>query len=138
MSINEGKVCNSCGEYKLWNEYGKDKTTKNGYKHVCKTCRSIKRKTYNEKRPTSEQAKTARLKWKYGITPEDYDNMMISQHSKCYICSKSDSELVIDHCHTNGHIRALLCGNCNKGLGFFKDNTINLNNAIEYLIKFNK
>ena len=57
---------------------------------------------------------------------------------KCKICGKHQSELTlslnVDHCHITGKIRGLLCGNCNKALGLFKDNTKSLKNAINYLI----
>lgn len=59
----------------------------------------------------------------------------------CNICGVKTSHsamarsdrLCIDHCHTTGKIRGLLCGACNVGLGHFKDNVQSLENAIEYL-----
>ena len=50
----------------------------------------------------------------------------------CCICGEKQ-ELVIDHDHRTGKVRGLLCGSCNKGLGFFKDNKKYLNSAIKYL-----
>jgi hypothetical protein len=54
---------------------------------------------------------------------------------KCEICGNVD-KLVWDHCHKNNIFRGTLCSNCNTALGLFKDDTNNLNNAINYLIKF--
>ena len=75
---------------------------------------------------------------KYGISPEDYDTMLKEQDNKCKICLVSFTTLKlqnihVDHCHTTNQIRGLLCNLCNTGLGFFKDNTETLTNAIVYL-----
>ena len=75
---------------------------------------------------------------KYGISPEDYDTMLKEQDNKCKICLVSFTTLKpqnihVDHCHTTNQIRGLLCSCCNGGLGFFKDNTETLTNAIVYL-----
>ena len=57
-----------------------------------------------------------RLKFKYGITIEQYDSMLLSQKNKCYICNE-EKKLVVDHCHKTGAIRKLLCHGCNTVLG---------------------
>lgn len=50
----------------------------------------------------------------------------------CGICDK-DGHLMLDHCHTTGKIRGLLCNNCNLGLGNFKDSLDLLDRAKRYL-----
>ena len=50
----------------------------------------------------------------------------------CKICDDPD-DLVIDHCHTTGRVRGILCRTCNGGLGFFKDNIKALAGAVLYL-----
>lgn len=70
-------------------------------------------------------------KRKFGITKEQYDQLLITV--QCPICG--DPATDIDHCHVTGKIRDRLCGPCNKGLGFFRDNTHILNCAINYLEK---
>lgn len=53
---------------------------------------------------------------------------------KCKICEKElHEEIHIDHNHTTGKVRGILCGKCNKGLGQFNDNIEFLTNAINYL-----
>jgi hypothetical protein len=63
--------------------------------------------------------------------------MLEEQEHKCAICLTSDTDLdkllSVDHCHTTGKIRGLLCNNCNLALGNFKDNLNSLENAIKYL-----
>lgn len=78
-----------------------------------------------------------RLKREYGLSLEDYEKMGIRQGLRCGICNKSQTEnktkLCVDHCHKTGKIRALLCHDCNVGLGRFKDDPELLFNAIRYL-----
>jgi len=74
---------------------------------------------------------------KYGITLEDYEVMLESQNHTCKICGTDEPRGVgawkVDHCHTTGKVRGLLCNNCNVGLGNFKDNAAVLASAIKYL-----
>jgi hypothetical protein len=84
------------------------------------------------------------LKTKYGLTYLDFCNMLENQNYVCAICYKvetaldragSPRTLVVDHCHTTGKIRGLLCNSCNVGLGHFDDNIEYMANAISYLEK---
>ena len=73
---------------------------------------------------------------KYGITISDYDLMFLEQDGVCKICSKAEptyTNLAVDHCHTTGKVRGLLCTPCNKALGLFEDKQDLLLNAISYL-----
>lgn len=80
---------------------------------------------------------------KYGITPEYYEVMLKEQNYVCKICFKPEEskehrtgkvrKLAIDHCHTTGKIRGLLCRKCNHALGLFNDDSHRLFNAIMYL-----
>jgi hypothetical protein len=74
-------------------------------------------------------------KHKYGITPSDFENLLIQSEGKCMICKESfgKGKVCIDHNHTTGKVRGVVCDSCNKGLGFFKDNSIVLDTAIQYL-----
>lgn len=74
--------------------------------------------------------------YKYGITPEQYFELYTAQNGKCKICGKElevGKYLDVDHDKNTGEIRGLLCNNCNKGLGMFKEDKEILKNAIEYL-----
>ena len=73
-----------------------------------------------------------RIRNRYGITKEEYEKMINDQNNVCVICNNKD-KLVVDHDHITGHVRGLLCNNCNRGLGSFKDNVQILDAAIVYL-----
>jgi hypothetical protein len=89
------------------------------------------------RRKNKERRLNHMIKSFYGITVEDYKNMLIEQEYKCKICGTHQDDLKkqlhIDHCHTNKNVRGLLCQSCNSGLGFFKDNIDFMNKAIKYL-----
>lgn len=74
-----------------------------------------------------------RLKSTYGITLEEYQAMVSSQNGLCFICGNPDKKLAVDHDHSNGKVRKLLCLNCNRGLGAFGDNISLMERGIQYL-----
>lgn len=81
------------------------------------------------------------LRKNYKMTLEEYQVLFEKQNGKCAICgsegfaiTRNQRQLVvIDHCHDTGKVRGLLCHNCNRALGLFKDKISNLENAIRYL-----
>jgi len=79
-----------------------------------------------------------KLKKDYGITLEEYNNLLKKQNGVCAICGKPPKKentlLCIDHNHSTKEIRGLLCHNCNLVLGLVYDNKIILENIINYLI----
>lgn len=87
------------------------------------------------------------LKNRYGITLEDYNLMLTSQNNVCAVCKKEEvaidkrtgntRNLAVDHCHSTGRIRGLLCTCCNTAIGSTKENVEILNNIISYLGKTN-
>ena len=85
---------------------------------------------------------SAYLTRNYGITYSHYLEMLEKQNNRCSICGGEGFimnkdihklKLVVDHCHATGVVRGLLCHNCNRGLGLFKDDLNSLNKAMEYL-----
>jgi len=80
-----------------------------------------------------------RIKWSYGLSEESYRDMVDKTKGCCPICGKGLTDgrygmsLAIDHDHTTGKVRGIICNTCNKGLGHFFDNISSLTNAIKYL-----
>lgn len=75
----------------------------------------------------------------YGVTDQQFQTMMLVQCGKCAVCQEVfdfDVKTLcphIDHDHSTGVVRGLLCGNCNWTLGLVKDSRETLQGAIEYL-----
>ncbi len=100
-----------------------------------------KMREWKKKNPL--RAKGYDLKSNYGITLDRYMEMYDEQGGKCAICEKEGTSyskgngrtttLVVDHCHKELRNRKLLCSDCNKGLGSFKDSAELLGRAIKYL-----
>lgn len=108
------KRCNDCGELKsLEKFYIKRKGRKIYRQSVCKSCKS------------SSQRK--RL---YNLSNEEYETLLEKQNRLCAIC-KSEEQLHIDHNHETGNVRGLLCGNCNRKLGWYEKN---FEGIINYLV----
>ncbi len=129
------RKCNSCNEVLLVSEFHIKKDIKHNkhyrFNSPCKICANVNRdvnyhKAYQRKR-------------NYNLTTEEYDVKLHFQNYSCAICNihRDDysKDFAVDHCHETGKVRALLCNNCNVGLGFFKDSSSIIKKAIAYLDK---
>ncbi|UOF77962.1 recombination endonuclease viI [Caudoviricetes sp.] len=88
--------------------------------------------------PSSTQAIMQRhhLMRRYGLSVDDYNDMLMAQSGGCAICGGQNIKgrrLAVDHDHATGKVRGLLCDKCNRGLGNFQDNIVYLKEAINYL-----
>lgn len=97
-------------------------------------------KAYIENNPDKAKlyAFRGRLK-RRGCSEQEYNDFLNVQNNLCGICQLPNSgkkEWAIDHCHTTGKVRGLLCRNCNLMIGYAKDNTKYLQKAIEYLNRY--
>lgn len=70
---------------------------------------------------------------RYGIDPDEYERLYQGQGGGCAICGALQPDLFIDHDHTSGAVRGLLCSLCNLGLGYFADAEDRLTSAVAYL-----
>lgn len=76
------------------------------------------------------------LKSLYGITVEEYDELLATQDGVCALCFRTSSDgrrLCVDHCHETGAIRGLLCSSCNYSIGCLGDTKESLEKVVEYL-----
>lgn len=81
----------------------------------------------------SQRKRRRNLKYRYGITTEQYEIIYVRQNGCCAICATPSDRLVVDHNHANKELRGLLCQKCNKGLGLFNDSPAQLRAAASYL-----
>lgn len=86
---------------------------------------------------SGRQIKNYSLKLKYGISIEEYDNLLLKQNGKCAICetvkNSVNRALAVDHNHKTNRVRGLLCDKCNDGIGRFNDSVELLEKAKKYL-----
>ena len=78
----------------------------------------------------------ADLRRGFGITADDYERMLAEQSNVCAICGKvnvDNRRLAVDHGHTTGAVRGLLCSPCNRGIGFFGDDPVAMERAAAYV-----
>lgn len=91
-------------------------------------------------RNNPDKVRNKQLRYKYGITLEDFNKMLLEQEGKCAICSSPhagrNGTFNVDHCHATGKVRALLCHDCNTALGKFKDNPDLMRKAADYIEKY--
>lgn len=77
----------------------------------------------------------------FGITLEQYQQMLVAQNGVCAICKQPETEvrrgklqmLSVDHCHKTNAVRALLCGFCNRGIGYLRDDPALVRSAADYI-----
>lgn len=128
------KECVSCKNTYPLSKFYKNKLGKFKTTSKCKVCYYV----YDYK-----VDKNSKLKKAYGISLQDYNELLTKQNGKCSICGVDNNgyyrkklrAFAVDHCHTTNKIRGLLCSDCNTGIGLLKDNIDLLNNAIKYLNK---
>lgn len=154
------KRCTKCGEEKLLEEFHSrpDRASK---KSRCKACQveylrewrarnPDKMRSYREAQIADgrlyRQNRAYKFKSQYGITVEEFDQMLIDQKGQCALCSADISaggegrgkgmrtgNAAVDHDHVTGKVRGLLCITCNLMLGYAKDDPALLGAAIDYL-----
>jgi hypothetical protein len=160
------KRCKHCGIQKPTDDFYGDNAARDGLRPECKACTAARRKRWYEHnrdreiarvkawaaanpgkvKAASEAARASgrksandrryHLKRKYGITPEQYDEMLEAQGGGCAICHRpprDDISLHVDHDHETGAVRGLLCFRCNNSLGDLNDDAGLLQSAASYL-----
>lgn len=124
-----GNVCPTC-----------DNTIRYKKGNRCVTCSRANQKKHHSagKSYYGYEAQLKRdLKNRYGITPDTYYKMLTDQNNRCACCGKHENDehhrLAVDHNHITGSVRALLCSNCNRAIGFVQEDISILQNMIQYL-----
>ncbi len=120
--------CRTCDKVKLISEY----YTKSS---ECKRCtiERIRKRRQNDREGVDRVSENCRLKRKYGITLKEVEDMRSSQGGMCAIPGCGREAKVIDHCHSTGRVRGLLCNGCNASLGHLKEDLRRISGLITYL-----
>ena len=153
VSPGGAKTCSKCAEHKLHTEFYKASANKDGLERRCKDCyKADYRQAYasdpakREKRKASSSVNYAlnkepsyarHLRNTYGISLADYGRLLEEQGNGCAVCRKTPKEngkrLAVDHNHSTGEVRGLLCSQCNKGIGNLGDSPDRVLAAFQYL-----
>ncbi len=140
------KTCTVCGQSKELSEFYNYKANKDGKMYRCKSCDNEARKKWMSANPerSQESQRGRNLKHKYGISLDQYSQMLVKQGGCCGICGVEENKALyglnkslnfaVDHCHTTGKVRGLLCNQCNRALGMFYDDKDIVKKALDYLL----
>lgn len=129
--VPEGhRYCPDCKSIKPFADFPHNRSGRGGYGRYCLPCHNARGKEVKQRLHGSEREYL--LRHRYGIGQADFDEMLAEQGGVCAICGREDPQHV-DHDHRDGHVRGILCFNCNGGLGQFRDSPVFLAEAITYL-----
>ena len=129
-------MCYTCKEEKPLSEYHKHSNRPRGHVTDCKACKALYRKKYFKENCDKENNRARVKAWRgvgLSITMDEYQAACAQRKNACDICSRTDVTLNVDHNHTTGKVRGLLCGHCNRGLGLLQDNYKVVAQAAQYL-----
>ena len=128
--VPEGhKWCPDCRQVKPIESFVRNAGQPTGRAPYCRPCHNARGKASKDKVGGS---RAYHLKRRYGITAAEADAMLVAQGGLCSICRTAPAGHV-DHDHETGAVRALLCFNCNGGLGQFRDDPAVLRAAADYV-----
>jgi hypothetical protein len=142
----QSKVCCVCDTRKPFSDFYNYKNKNDGKSYRCKCCDNLARDKWRENNPESayRSMRGRNLRHQYGIGITEYEELLEKQGGCCAICgatenstagSRKEWNFSVDHDHTTGEIRGLLCNNCNRGLGLLGDTYESVQKAAEYLKK---
>lgn len=127
----EGRSCTRCGVFKPLTAFHIHKSCRYGVEPMCKACRLEKRRQYSRDHP--DRVRNTDLRVRYGITLEQHREMLAVQAGRCAICGRAEKKLMVDHNHTTGQVRSLLCHLCNTMIGCARESAEILVRAAAYL-----
>jgi hypothetical protein len=146
------KRCPKCAQWLNVRCFSRNKRQADGLQSYCKPCidsyrtergYKLSSEAMSRKRQRDRDAyKESPDKWweqnlirKYGITAEQYAEMLEGQQGLCAICLRPPGKkrLHVDHCHSSGRVRGLLCDDCNLGIGKLGDDAARVTSAAAYL-----
>ena len=141
-------ICTKCKLDKTTEFFRERKNATSGFHSWCRDCERFanqNRYVKKSKQPKKEidkdkiklDALKRMLKHRYNLSYEDYIGMYETQNQSCFVCEKhfqlgGYKGLYVDHCHTTGKVRGLLCPFCNSGTYFFENETLR-NRMLSYL-----
>lgn len=135
------RTCRTCGITKPLEQFVAHARSACGYTRQCRSCANAADRARHsalsaeQRQQRARRLKDDRLRRDHGIDLEEYERRVAEQGGVCGICTKPPRRhfLVVDHCHTTGAIRGLLCNPCNLGLGLLLDDPQRIRRVAAYL-----
>ena len=124
------KWCPACKSHKQMQEFPRNRATKDGLATYCKPCHTRIMRANRAKHHGSPR--NYWLKRRYGIDVVTTSWLVLQQDNLCALCV-TGSPKHVDHNHTTGTVRGILCFNCNRGIAKFDEDPVIMKRAIEYL-----
>lgn len=144
------KKCTKCSEERPVERFAPNRKMRDGRESICNICRVAYHKQYYRDNPEARKKISQRkceawLKKKYGLTPEQFEELFNAQGRKCRLCGTDEhgrtgnhqqSRWNVDHDHDTGRVRGILCHHCNVSLGHYERlrKLIGAGNLAAYLI----
>lgn len=136
------KECPVCKQALPPEDYNRNTRSKTGLAWACRECQRKDTRDRYSRDDRARQANTERSRRiRYGISPEQFDAMLVSQGGVCAICGgfpRWQKSWHVDHDHDTKTVRGILCPECNVALGSMRDNPARLRAAAEYLERHGK
>lgn len=142
----EVKTCTRCKVERPVAAFGISRQGVGGpvYRTRCRQCQSAQAQQWHwENVDRSAENRRRNDLAKYGMTVEQYEDMLANQGGVCAICGQDEPlahgrtgrkfRLSVDHCHATGNVRGLLCQKCNRAVGLLGDSIDLLEKAVAYL-----
>jgi hypothetical protein len=128
------KWCPACEIFKSLNEFGRNRSCRDGLTSYCKPCHNAKGKETRER--LYGGSREYHLGRRYGLTSADVDAMIETQGGTCATCPGKPEH--VDHDHETNKVRGILCFNCNQALGNVRDDPDVLHSLIAYLGRYGR
>lgn len=135
------KACRDCKLEKPLADFDPDGNNKDGHGPYCNPCRRARRRSYYEAPGGREKARAKHVEQTYGLSPEEYCEMIERQNNRCAACGNKETKKVkgtlcalqVDHDHKTGRVRGLLCSQCNVALGHLRDSERRARGLVRYI-----
>lgn len=129
-------TCKKCGDDNLLSDEMKWSPLPSWCKRCYENYRSEYMKTYRKTESGIRHSRNKTFKYKYGITIEEYEQMLKKQLNGCAICKREFSDKIkpdVDHHHGLIKVRGILCHRCNLALGYLQEDEDLIWDILEYL-----
>ena len=127
---NGTKYCYKCKIFRPTDNFGESHTEFDGRQRTCTDCVFLTNFRRRLRGPVRNHTPAYKI---------IYERLFDEQDGRCAICRNTvpgkRKRFCLDHCHTTGNLRGLLCDSCNWGIGYFKDDPALFQAAIDYVVK---